>query len=77
MYPISVSNFHEPEGGVYCISTIEIISRSVQEGLILLCADNYYYIKGTVFYVLSYYSQFFYIELSISVLFLWFQDTPV
>ena len=77
MYPISVSDFPEPEGGVFCVFIVDLISRSVLVGFSLLRASNYNYRKRCVCYVLPYYSQFPYGELSILLLFILSRDTLV
>ena len=52
MYPNSVRNFHGPERGVFYILIVDLISKSTLVGFSLLCASNYYYRKGAVYYVL-------------------------
>ena len=54
----------------------DLILRSALVGFSLLCASDYYDIKGRVCYVLFFYNQYSYGELSILVLFLLSQDTP-
>ena len=52
MYPISVSDCPGPERGVFYISIVDLVSSSALVGLSLLCASNYYYMKGNLRYVL-------------------------
>ena len=61
---------------IFGIVVVDIISRSALVGFILLCASKYYYRKGLVCYVLLFYNQYIYGELSILILFILSQDTP-
>ena len=74
---MSVRNFPIPECVIFCISIVDIISRSVLLGLSLFCDCNYYLREGPVCYVLSFYSNYCYREVSILFLFIWLQDTLV
>ena len=56
--PISVRNFPGPERGVFCIVTVNLISRNALVGFSLLHARDYYYRKGTVCYVFMFYSKY-------------------
>ena len=60
-----MSNCPGPECGVFCILIVGIISRSALVLFSMLCARNYYYRKEPVFYVLTFYSNYLYGELSI------------
>ena len=66
----------ESEHGVFCIWIVDIISISALVVFILLRARNNQYNKGPVFYVLTLYSHYRYIELSILFLFILLWDTP-
>ena len=50
--------------------------RGTKVGFILLCASDYYDRKGPVCYVLTFYNQYIYSELSILILFILPRDTP-
>ena len=70
-----MSNCPEPEHSVLYIAIADLISRSALVGFSLLRAMDYYYRKGPAYYVLMFYGQYSYGELSILLLFL-LQDTP-
>ena len=55
---------------------VDIISRSALVEFSMLRARNYYNRKGTVCFVLSFYNQYIYCELSILVLFILSRDIP-
>ena len=69
-------NFPGPERDVFCIAIVDIILRSVLVGFSLLCASDYYNRKRDVCYILTFYSQYRYGELSILFLFILSRDTP-
>ena len=48
LYPVSVINFPIPECGAFCISIIDLISKSALVFFSLLCASNYHYNKGSI-----------------------------
>ena len=73
--PVSFSNFTGPERGIFCVSIFDIISRSVPVVFSMLRPSNYYYNKGPVCYVFSFYSHYCYSELSIFFLFILLWDT--
>ena len=70
-----MSNCPGPERGVFYDSIVDLISRSAQVGFSLLRARYYYYRKGPVCYVLKFYSQYRYGELSISLFYILSWDT--
>ena len=84
-----MSDWTGPECGFLYISIIDIISRSALVLFSLLCTSNYHYNKGHLkvefikwkkctsdCYLLPFYSQYGYGELSKKILFLLLRDTP-
>ena len=55
---------------------VDIILKGALVGFSVLHASDYYNRKGPVWYVLTFYNQYIYGELSILLLFILFQDTP-
>ena len=67
LYQLIVSNCPGPEHHVFCILIVDIILGSALSEFNLLRASDYYYRKGPVCYVLTFYSNYCYGELSIFV----------
>ena len=76
LQPTSVRKCPGPEYVVFCIEIVDITFIRSLAGFSLLRSMDYYYRKGPVCYILMFYSQYSYCELSILFLFILSQDTP-